>query len=413
MVVFIKLAFRNLIRHKRRNIITGSMLAIATLMMVLTIAYGKSVEQSMTDSIIRTCTGNIQIHADYHGKIDVLNPSGEIPYFGSANEIQRIIKKENGIIEAAPRIRIMGLLLKGDESNYVSIVGIDPLLEPKVTPKLKIIEGSYLTGEHGILLGRKAARQIQAKIGDEMVLVVSNGDGVLNGFNFKVQGIVSAEGAGLFLDRKVYIDINTAKELLYLNPGEGFEFAVTIDKGSNEKSIIAAVKSDLSKAGYKLRVDPWNKVAELLTGIITLNKFIPQLALAILLLVVIIGVCNTVLMSILERTKEIGTMMAIGMKKKEVIILYLLETGILSMVSSCLGLLIGAGIILWLGNVGIPASIDALEFAFGGKRLFIIFDGMGMLISFFGVVLLSLIAALFPTRLVIRLKPIEALRQNH
>ena len=141
-------------------------------------------------------------------------------------------------------------------------------------------------------------------------------------------------------------------------------------------------------------------------------QVMPQFMLLILLIVIAMGIINTMTISVLERTREIGTMMALGTRGSRVLGIFLLEVGILSAISTGIGLLIGTGIILWFGHTGIPVNVEAMEFFMGGKRFYFILNKSVFIISFFSIVLISILAAYFPARTATRLKPVEALRQD-
>lgn len=413
MAAFFRMAARNLLRHKRRSVLTGLIIGLGALMAVLAFSFSHSVGAGMIDSAIRSCTGNIQIHAPTGEQIEILNPSDEIPLLMDTDRITSMIVKNPMVAAVAPRLRFGGLLYKGtDEPNGVMLVGIDPIREPRITPKIKLIRGSYLTEPDGILLGQSMAKALHARIGQEYVIMTSNSDGVMNGFPFKVQGIVTHQGMGLFLDYMIYLDIHTARRLLYLDRNEAFELAVALKPEVNQSQAIESLRREFTTAGMKLRVDGWEKSLGIFYGILTGIRVMPGMMLVVILLVVSLGIINTVLMSVLERTREIGTMLALGTRPRQVLTVFLLETGILGAVAAGIGCIIGAGVIIWLGWTGIPATVDAMEFVLGGKRLFLSIDWPGLFISFGGTIVLSMVASYFPARRVTRIDPVQALRQN-
>ncbi|MGE5576731.1 MAG: ABC transporter permease [Syntrophothermus sp.] len=413
MFAFLKLAARNIMRHKRRNMLTGLMICVGTVTMILTLAYGQSVERGLSNAVIQTITGNIQIHAAGEQKIEVLNPQDdEASMLASEDRVRALVAQERGVAAVAPRLRFGALLSTGEESAGVAVLAVDPMLEAKVSPRLKVAQGSYLTKDNGILLGKRIARTLNIGIGDELILLANNPDGYLNALNLEVQGIVAAEGMEMFLGNMVYITIAAGRKLLYLPEDEAYEVVVALKEGTSEKAVIEKLRQKFDAEGLKLRVDSWKDLASVICSIMMVNKTLPLMFLAILLLVVAVGIINTVMMSVLERTREIGTMMALGTTRKQVLGIFLLETGVLSAIAAGTGLMIGAAIIFWLSRTGIPAVVEAMEFSFGGKRLYLVFDWPGLLASFAAIILLSVLAALFSARRVARLKPVEALHSN-
>jgi ABC-type lipoprotein release transport system permease subunit len=414
MWTFIKLAGRNLLRHKRRSFLTGIMIAVGALTMILSFTFSRTVEKVMTNTAVEAYCGNIQIHADSTEKIDLFFPAPEeIPNFKGTEQAQKIITNNPSVLAVAPRLRFGGLISKGDNPPFEDvIIAIDPLRELRITPKLKLIEGAYLTRKDGILLGKTTAKAMNVKVGQELVIMTSNQDGCVNGYPFIVEGIITHEGIGMFLDYVVYIDIATARKLLYIGNDETFELAVALKKNTREAEIVNSIRKSLTAAGYKLRVESWRNVMPIIYGIIMGIQVMPQMMLLILLIVVAMGINNTVTMSVLERTREIGIMVALGTKRKQIMGLFLLEVGLLSAVSAGFGLLIGTGIILWFGHTGIPITVEAMEFFTGGKRFYFIFNETGLIISLLSIILISAVAAYFPAWAATRLKPVDALRQD-
>jgi putative ABC transport system permease protein len=414
MPAFCKLAFRNLLRHKRRSVLTGVMIAISALTMILSFTFSRTVEQVMTNTSTKAYSGNIQIHSLTNEKIDLFFPApDEVPFFSGTERAERIIETNPLVAAVAPRLRFGGLVSKGDEpASEAEITAVDPAREPRVTPMLRIIQGNYLTRNDGILLGKSVAKAFNVKVGQQLVLMASNQDGYLNGYPFMVEGIITHEGIGMFLDYMMYIDIDTARKLLYIENDQAYELAVALKKNADESAAILGLRRSLAAEGFKMRVESWQKVMPIIAGIIKGIQVIPQFMLLILLVVVAMGIINTVTMSVLERTREIGTMTALGTKGKQVLGIFILEIGILSAISAGVGLVIGTGIILWLGHTGIPITVEAMEFFTGGKRFYFIFDETGLLLSFLSVVLISILAAYFPARTVSRLQPMEALRRD-
>ncbi len=414
MFAFWKLATRNLLRHKRRNLLTGIMIATGALMMFLSFAFSRTVARVMTDTVIGAYSGNIQIHAQSKEKIDLFYPAPEeTPNIRETERAARMISANPWVLGVAPRLRFGGLISQGDSSpSECEITAIDPLREPKVTPKMRVVAGRYLTRKDGILLGKTTAKSLNAEIGQELILVTSNQDGYINGFPFTVEGIITHEGVGVFLDFMMYIDIDTARKLLYIGNDESFELAVALKENARESEVISLLAKNLTDAGYQLRVESWRQVMPIIYGIVMTIQVMPQIMLLILLIVIAMGIINTVTMSVLERTREIGTLVAFGTKRKQIISFFLLEVGVLSSISAATGLLIGSIIILWLGHTGIPVTVEAMEFFTGGKRFYFIFNEAGLVISFVSAVFISVMAAYFPARAAARLNPVDALRQE-
>jgi putative ABC transport system permease protein len=407
---FFKLAARNLFRRKRRSILTGSMIFIGTLTMVLVLALSYSMEQSVTNAVCRTFTGNIQIHSATKQKIDVYSgPASGTPLLTGADTISNIVKKEEGVSEVVPHLRFQGIITNGSEYTSATVVAVDPNLELKAFPKIKLLEGSFISQEDGVVIGTDLAKSIKAKIGQEFYFDTTDAEGQSKRILLIVQGIFTAEGMGLFLDSNIYMDITTARKFLDLKLDEATDVIVIAKNGINEKALIHKIQSELISAGLSLRTDSWRVIASMFYGIIMAVTVMPQMSLGIILFAVTIGLVNTILMVILERTKEIGMLIALGTKRKQILEMFVIEMGILSAVSSAAAIAVSSVIILVLSKVGIPAVSSILQFAFGGERLYFAFNWPPLFISFIGMVLVCMAVTFVAAQKASKLKPIEAL----
>ncbi len=410
MFSFFKLAARNLLRRKRRSILTGSMIFIGTLTMVLVLALSYSMEQSVTNAVCGTFTGNIEIHSTAKEKIDVYSgPASGTPLLTGADTICNIVKKQEGVSQVVPHLRFQGIITNGSEYTSATVVAVDPNLEFKAFPKIKLLDGSFISQEDGVVIGTDLAKSIKAKIGQEFYFDTTNSEGQSKRIRVKVQGIFTAEGMSLFLDSNIYMNINTARKFLDLKSNEASDVIVITKNGVNEKALINKIQSELTSAGLSLRTDSWRVIAPMFYGIIMAVTVMPQMSLVIILFAVTIGLINTILMVILERTKEIGMLIALGTKRKQVLQMFVMEMGILSAVSSAAAIAVGIVVIQVLSKIGIPAVSSILQFAFGGERLYFAFNWLHLIISFIGMVIVCMLVTFVAAQKASKLNPIEAL----
>lgn len=404
-------AVANLRRQKRRNLLTGVMIFLGAFNMVLAFSYAQSVEQVLTSGAVEGFTGHLQIRPYSEGKIEVMYLETDGEFLTATGQLQELLLTHPGTAAVTPRLAFWGILAGDDTETGVAMAAVDPATDPLVFPRLKVTEGSFLTRPDGLLLGESTARALGVKPGDELLLLTQTPDEYLNGINLVVEGLVKAEGISLFIDYFAYMDITAARDLLYLSANSSSFLAASLAPGVNEKAAAAAYRSLATGEGRMLRVDPWREVAGIFHGIIMAAKFLPGIGLGVILLVIAAGIANALLISLMERTKEIGTLMALGTKRREVLGLFLLETGISSGIAAGLGVLAGGAVVFWLGKIGVSAPVEAMEFVFGGPRLYFVFSLPVLAVSFVAVVLFSLAVAVFPARRAAALAPVEALRE--
>ncbi|MCL6613860.1 MAG: ABC transporter permease, partial [Firmicutes bacterium] len=341
---FVRLAAKNLLRHKRRNLLTGVMILIGTASIVVGGAIGQASGKGLAEAARGSLAGDIQAIAPSEKKIDLLYGS-TAGTLARAGEIQAVLGRDGQVAAATQRYRFWGLLSTGERSRNVMVIAVDPALDRKVFPRLKVVKGSYFAGPDAILMCKNVARQLGVEIGDELVLLTQTPDGYLNAVTLRCQGILEAEGLQMFLNYVVYMDIATARRLLYLSPEAASEVILRLRDGADAGRALGGLRARAEAAGLAVRLEPWQNLAGIIHGIVLVNEFLPQVALFILLLTIALGIVNTVLMSVLERTREIGTMMALGTKRREVLAVTLMEMGVLSLAAAMLGALFGGAIV--------------------------------------------------------------------
>ncbi len=410
MFSFFKISARNLLRRKRRSVLTGLMIFVGTLTMILVIALSYSMEQSITNAVCQTYTGNIEIHTATDQKIDVYSgPASATPLLKGAESIRNLLAKQEGISYVVPHLRFQGIITNSNEYTSSTVVAVDPAQEMKAFPKIKLLEGTFISEKEGVVIGKDLAKSINAKVGQEFYFDTADANGQNRRTHMKVQGIFTAEGMGMFLDNNIYMDINNARDFLNLKQDEASDVIVITKSGVNEKNLIDKVQSLLTKEGFSLRTESWKGIASMFYGIIMAVTIVPQMSLGIILFAVAIGIINTILMVILERTREIGMLIALGTKRRQILAMFVMEMGILSAISSAIAILIGLAVVFILGKIGVPAISSILEFAFGGERLYFKFNFASLIISFVAMVLISMVVAYFAARKTSKLQPVEAM----
>ena len=405
-------AVANLRRQKRRNLLTGLMIFLGAFNMVLSFSYGQSVERALTNGAVKGLTGHLQIRPYSEGKIEVMYLETDGKFLAATGRLQELLLTHPATAAVTPRLTFWGILAAENAETGVAMAAVAPATDPLVFSGLKVTKGNFLTRRDGLLLSESTARTLGVKPGDELLLLTQTPDEYLNGINLVVEGLVKAEGISLFVDYFAYMDIAAARDLLYLPEDSSSFLAVSLVPGVKEKTAAAAYRSLTAREGWRLRVDPWRDVAGIINGVIMAAKFLPGAGLGVILLVIAAGIANALLISLLERTKEIGTLLALGTKRREVLGLILLETGVLSGIAAGLGVLAGGAVVFWLSRVGVPAPVEAMEFAFGGSRLYFVFSLPVLALSFAAILLFSLTVAFFPARRAAALTPVEALREE-
>jgi len=355
--MLLKMAFRNIFRQKRRTIFTAITMIMGFAFAAFTIGWADGTYNNIINMFTKGWLGHIQIHyKDYLDKPSLYKAIDNYP------QIERKILKLKDIQSCTPRVFSVGLASLKDKTSGVQIIGIDPKKEDKTTSfHKKIIKGNYFKTnlKNQVLIGKGLATILKAKIGDKIVLVSQGADGSIANDFFTVVGIISTDNDS-FDRSSFYLRLKDAQEFLVLD-GRVHEIAITVNKLKNVRKIAAKISNIIDNKN--LSVAPWQEFAKEFYRAMKADKGGMWISLCVIILVVAVGVLNTVLMAVLERFREYGVLKALGTRPKDIILLVLYETNILAFFCVIIGTLIGLAVNYYLSIHGFHLS---QTFTYGG-----------------------------------------------
>lgn len=343
---FLKLAFRNIFRQKRRSLFTvltmmGSYVLCSMAIGLVYGTYGKVI-----NTFTQGHSGHMQIHAP-----SFLERPSLFKNFKDTQELDLALAKDKNIMGFSARVLASALFSSGEKTTGGRIFGINPSAEKNTTTvHQKVHEGTFLTNypENNIVLGYSLAKILDARIGSHVVLMTQGADGSMSNDNFLVIGILNEESDSME-GRNAYIHIQVAQDFLVLGK-RVHEYAVSLKNYDKAEKIA----ENYQKQFPQLEVSPWQEIESEFYKAMKADQTGIWINLGILIFIVSIGVLNTVLMTILERTKEFGILKAIGTRPKDIFIMVVLETVALSTVSIFIGIFIASFINYNLAQIGIP-----------------------------------------------------------
>ena len=406
MLIF-KMAFRNLLRQRRRSLLTGLTMMIGFILFSIATGFSQGAWGMMIDLITRDHTGHAQIHAK--GYLD--RPS-LYKNFADTPELYATIAKNPEIRAATPRIHAAALAFVDTKTTGVRLIGIDPDKE-KVTTRLadKVTEGAFLPGAPAkrALIGRNIADVLRAKVGSELVLISQGADGSVANDLYTVGGILGTSNDSSE-QNNVYLHIRDAQEYLLLD-GKIHEIAVLFDNYKKAGEMTGRLGATLATAGFKdLSAESWMEVEPEFYRTMQADRKGDDISQFIIMLIVAVGVLNTVLMTVLERTREYGVMAALGTSPLRIFALIVIETGMLAILSCCIGAFLGSFALWYFVAVGIsypePVTIAGLTLT----TLYSDFSAVAYYRPFLIVTLTALIVSILPAIRAARIRPIDALR---
>ncbi len=402
--VLFALAVRNLVRHPRRTVLTVLALAIGLAALLLLWGFNDGLHANMARNFQQTIVGSLQVHRDGFFRR---------PDLGLHLELTESVVEGLERAGARPwttRVEGFGLAASAEVTEGVMLMGMDPTREPLVTRlPHKLGQGRFFRdGEEGVcVLGAGTAKSLGVGIGDTLVVVAYSRFGEPVAEEFTLVGLITSGETGI--DRGLlFLPLSALQSLLEM--GERVtSVVVSLEPGELER-----VTEDLRVAmeGQGLEVLRWYDMFPAMREWIVLHDGFLYLFMGVVLLLVLGGVLNTLLLSMLERTREFGVLMALGNARGELLSLVVTETALIGVAGVLLGSLLGVGIVLLGGEVGL--ELGAL---LGGTSRFyvdpVIYPQLdvGRLAQAVVALLAATVGAgLYPAWRASRLEPLQAIR---
>lgn len=406
---YLKMAFRNILRNKRRSLITGLALLIGGFIFTFGQAYCDGIQRQLISSLIAANTGHIMIitknEKEDKESQEAFNPK-RLPVEDS-DSIINLIQNIPGVTTVTKRANINGMISNGFKMNRVAIRGIESGKE-KVTMERVIPpeEGHFIRADEtqGIYISRSTADDLHVGIGDSLSIVAQLSNDNINSLDLQVVGIFKKTAP--WMDANVYVNLATVHTLLVNQRVD--QITMMINSPSKAK-VIAAEMRKLIPSKFNIEVQDWEKAGSFSFGIVLSNKVFIIILWVVLFIIIAATIMNTMLMAVFERVKEMGTMMAIGMKRFQVLTLILTESFLLSLMAAGLGILLGGIFSLWLGVTGIPAFNDALRYSYGGDHAYPYLTIINVVGSYVTLLFLAIMASIYPAITATKLNPVKAL----
>ncbi len=411
----LKIAFRNIFRQKRRTILTALAMIVGFTLSSVFIGWADGAYSSIINMFTQNRIGHIQVHRK--GYLDKPSLYDTIDDYESVGVTIRSVK---GVEAWTPRLYSAGLGSVGEKSTAVQIIGIDPVREVVATRfDKKVITGKGFSKEPRLhrdskqpareaIIGKGLAKILKATIGQEIVLVSQGADGSIANDLYTIIGI--AESGDETTDRMAcYLPIEEAQELLVLE-GRIHEIVVIVSNLNEVNKITKAIQMKLGDS--HLDVAPWQEVAKSFYRAMKADRQGDLISRIVIMLIVAIGVLNTVLMSVLERTREYGVLKAIGTKPRQIFWLVMCEVNIIAIFSIIVGALLGVCInyLLSIYGVTLPQA-----FTWGGMEFRTMYgevNARSLYIPAITVIVAATVVALFPALKAARIAPAKAMRTH-
>ncbi len=368
---------------------------------------GDGFHEQMVDNSVRAQIGHIEIHrSGYQHDPALLKTLPDVPL------LKRVLPQTPHLRGYSLRVLGDGLASTAENSAGVRIVGIAPQDERSVTTVDRaVIAGRFLDNgmSRPILIGERLSQSLGTRLNDKVVLMVQAADGSMGAQLFRVAGVFRSGSPEL--DRGVVYLLRKDAQSLFSLAGGVTEAALLLDSSESVSEARQFLVTRLS--GQPVEVLPWYMVEPFLRQFIELDDAFFYIIVLILFVVISVGILNTVMMSVFERVREFGVMMALGVKPRQVVRLVVQEAAVLALMGIALGALLGSVSTIAFAYTGINLSRYAAGASALGITTTVIHPELttrNLIFSDLSVLAVVLLVALYPAAKAASLKPVEAIR---
>lgn len=402
----VKLAWKNLWRNRSRTLITVSAICFAVILSVIAESLKMGVFDNLVKNVVSFYTGYIQIHKKGYQEEQILDNS--LSY--SASD-ERKIKSAGNIAAFTPRLESFALASSGQLTKGCMVCGIVPEQENKITSlKTKMIAGNYIQdNDRSVLLAEGLAERLKLKVNDTVVLIGQGYHGSTAAGKYRVKGILKF-GSPQLNDKILYMSLPAAQELF------GAEGMITsyILSINNEKKLNESAEQLSNSFGAGYEVMTWEELLPDIRQHIATDSNNMKVVQGVLYLLICFGIFSTLLMMMLERKFEIGMLVAIGMKKSKLMLLFIVES-VLTVIIGCLsGLFASIPLTFYLHYHPIRIGGDTARAyeRFGFEAIFpASTDASIFVYQALTVLCIGLVLACYPVVKVMQLNPVDAMKR--
>ena len=430
MARLLLIAARNLLQHRKRSLFLGLAICAVTLLLVLL----SSVSNGIMDTMIRAATTLSTGHVNVGGFFKVTSGQAA-PVVTRFGPIKALVRRQLPGAVVVDRLRGWGKVISPHGSIQVGISGVDITSEPQLTQVVSLVKGDLLglRRRSTALIFDKQATKLGVTVGDTLTLRAPTVRGASNAVDVEVVAI--ARDMGLLSSFSIFTTKNAVRELYLMGDDATGAIQIYLPQSMVDRAADEAgkLRKKLTDAGYrtmtpqanpfwmkfpivtredwtgqKLDVTTWKDEMGMMMWIITAFDTLTAVLVGILLVIIVVGVMNTLWITIRERTREIGTLRAIGMGRSKVLLMFLLEAGLLSLCATTAGALLGVGLAAVINAAGIPLSPGFAVFLMSDTLRLVVAPG-SVISALLTITLVNTLFAVYPAYQATRLKPVTAI----
>jgi putative ABC transport system permease protein len=403
----VNIAWRNVFRHTRRTIITATAISVGLSSMIFMNTMMNGADKMASRNIIDFETSHLEIFAEGYYREEGVFPLDTI--IENPASITDKIRKISGIKGLTSRIKFQARISDGIDELPVLGMGVDIENDNRIFRiGESVVAGAFLQNEGDVLVGENLASDLGLDVGSYITIITKDRNGTYNAFDLVVSGIINT-GHPLFDRNMAIIPLTQAQNLLALGQG-----VTEICVRTNAENKLEPLKERMSQTvGSDYEILTWKEMNAAIFEISGFKRAGQFMIALVVVIIAAVGIVNTMLMAVMERIPEIGTLKAMGFSNKGIVKMFIYEGGIIGVFGSLLGCLFGLLISLYLVHVGLDFSsvFENMDIVYPMK--FIIkgeIDYLNLLYVFLFGVFVSVLVTLWPVRRATRLEAVDALR---
>lgn len=403
--LYLKMAMLHIMRRKGRAVLISLMIAVSLIGLLLMEGMYEGMMVQITQNTLMTGSGSISIqHREFRSDGDI------VYHLHDTQAIERVLDDQSGIRSYALRITQRGLIATAGYSQGVNIIGME-LPRESAHARLEnfMVEGEYSFERNGAILGYKLARKLKTSVGKKVIVTMQDTNNEVVSVALKVRGIIKTNNASI--DRNgVLMDLESLQHLSGLDGVS--EIAVLLDNQNNEEPVRQSITNALGNP--EISVYTYKELYPSLYEGEAMMRTYNTISSAFIFIVATLGIFGVVLVSVLERVREFGIMMAIGTRFSDIARLILYESLVITLSGYAAGALIGGAMLWYLRDYGIDLSGLSDAFAIFGmdSNIHAILKPEYFTNALISVVLATLSAAIIPIRTLKKRNPIQSINEQ-
>lgn len=423
------IAFRNLITHRRRTFLLGGAIAAVTALLVLVMGLSTGVNDTLIRSSTTVLTGHLNVGGFYK-----VTSGSSAPVVTDYQKVAEVIRKEIPEVDwLVNRGRGFARLISDTEAIQIVLSGVDIEDERGFREVVSLKEGRLedLSKPNAILLFEGQAKKLEVKVGDTMTISAPTPRGTNN--TLDVQLVAIARDIGLMSSFMGFLDNDGLRTLYQLNDRTTGALQLYLKNIDDVTAVKPRVREALAAAGFtlmdedprsywmkfevvnregwtgqKLDVTSWKEETSFMSWTVTLLNALSFFLIFVLLVIISVGVMNALWIAIRERTREVGTLRAIGMQKGRVLVMFVIEGFVLGLAGTVLGAAVGVVLTGVLNAMHLPVPV-AVQLFVMADTLRLVTDTTGVIGSIVLITFCTTFISLFPSFLAARMRPITAM----